>query len=461
MNKKLILSALFSLIILAPLSMHAASTTLQYSPPFIEGIPGFENVSNAPLSTETPIQVYLVRIYQFAIGISGVTAVGMMIWGGVLMSVNVASIDKYNEGKTMIRDALWGLALLFGSYLILRTINPELVQLKEPGGESLPVMNSPTSTVAQTCNTLSSIPVFPAISATQDTDGTCQYKRHKLSQEMRISSNTFYNGPLTLPAGSIVWTWPYYGSSENASEAKCIIYAQKKPPYDEGQTFDPLGNPIPSGTVITPSTEMVNLNINSLHRCPTSNTPQKPGVSLNSEQTTITHAIDVSGINISNLAGPETASCLPEASAPEGIIADIKDGLNPYVCSSDCKSSGVLCRRTDVTLAQNTINTILALQQGVAEGKVSGFIVTSLTGGPHSGPNDPHYQGRAMDVEIQPKGSVAEWNKALTYLRGLDGIVVDQTRCEYNTSTGVKFVNSCDGAFDAGATNQHIHITVR
>lgn len=85
--------------------------------------------------TTKSIPNYIQRLYQFAIGLSGILAVGMMVAGGILYTVSGGSPDKQNEGKDMIFSALWGLGLLFGAYIILNTINPQLAMLKEPSVE--------------------------------------------------------------------------------------------------------------------------------------------------------------------------------------------------------------------------------------------------------------------------------------------------------------------------------------
>lgn len=74
----------------------------------------------------------IIRIYQFAVGIAGVLAVGMIVAGSLYWSASAGSPDKQREGKDMITSALWGLILLFGSYVILNTINPRLVALEQP-----------------------------------------------------------------------------------------------------------------------------------------------------------------------------------------------------------------------------------------------------------------------------------------------------------------------------------------
>ncbi|MBI5732903.1 TrbC/VirB2 family protein [Candidatus Jorgensenbacteria bacterium] len=83
------------------------------------------------------IQAYIVSFYQFGVAIAGILAVGMIIVGGIFYSISGASPDRQSEAKDMISSALWGLALIFGSYLILRTINPALVFLGPPGGGDL------------------------------------------------------------------------------------------------------------------------------------------------------------------------------------------------------------------------------------------------------------------------------------------------------------------------------------
>ena len=90
--------------------------------------------TNCPSVTNdnVAIQGYLVRLYSFGLGISGILAVGMIIVGAIYRSISGGSPDKISEGNDMIKSAIWGLLLLFGSYLILQTINPVLVDLRTP-----------------------------------------------------------------------------------------------------------------------------------------------------------------------------------------------------------------------------------------------------------------------------------------------------------------------------------------
>jgi len=72
-----------------------------------------------------PIKV-VKNIYGISIGIAAALAVFIIIWAGVEYATTEAITGK-SEAKEKWHGALWGLLLLLGSYLILRTINIQLV----------------------------------------------------------------------------------------------------------------------------------------------------------------------------------------------------------------------------------------------------------------------------------------------------------------------------------------------
>jgi len=69
---------------------------------------------------------YLATIYRLVITIGALIAVVMLVTGGVryMLSEGFTDIDK---AKLRIRSALYGLLVLVGSFLILYTINPNLL----------------------------------------------------------------------------------------------------------------------------------------------------------------------------------------------------------------------------------------------------------------------------------------------------------------------------------------------
>lgn len=85
---------------------------------------------------------YLATIYRFAVVAASMLAVVFIIIGGFMWTTSAGSADRITAAKTMIERALTGLILAVGSYIILYTINPELVQFR-----SLKILYIPTSDI--------------------------------------------------------------------------------------------------------------------------------------------------------------------------------------------------------------------------------------------------------------------------------------------------------------------------
>ena len=91
--------------------------------------------ANCP-STGTPAG-YIARLYQFGLMIAGLAAFGSIIYGLLLYVLSAGNIGSQQDARDQITQAILGLALLFGAYLILYTINPNLVSLANPAVEPL------------------------------------------------------------------------------------------------------------------------------------------------------------------------------------------------------------------------------------------------------------------------------------------------------------------------------------
>lgn len=81
-----------------------------------------------PLYTPSII-TYLQTIYSFGIAIAGALAVIMIVFGGIQYMLSDAFTSK-SDAKDKIWAALQGLLLALCSYVLLYTINPEIVKLK-------------------------------------------------------------------------------------------------------------------------------------------------------------------------------------------------------------------------------------------------------------------------------------------------------------------------------------------
>jgi len=72
------------------------------------------------------------KFYTFALAAVGVAALGAIIYGGILHTVSAGSASQQTEARAWIWGAVMGVMLLLGAYLLLNTINPELVKLTGP-----------------------------------------------------------------------------------------------------------------------------------------------------------------------------------------------------------------------------------------------------------------------------------------------------------------------------------------
>jgi hypothetical protein len=74
------------------------------------------------------LEKYLPGLFNLAIGLAAAFAVLMIVWGGVQYMTTDAVLGK-SAGKERIKNAIWGLVLVISAWLILYTINPNLLTL--------------------------------------------------------------------------------------------------------------------------------------------------------------------------------------------------------------------------------------------------------------------------------------------------------------------------------------------
>jgi hypothetical protein len=79
-------------------------------------------------NTPTELGPYMQKLYNFLIGAAAALAVIMVIWGGVEYMTTDA-MGHQEEGKQKIQNAVLGLLLALSTYIILQTINRDLLSL--------------------------------------------------------------------------------------------------------------------------------------------------------------------------------------------------------------------------------------------------------------------------------------------------------------------------------------------
>lgn len=76
---------------------------------------------------KSKFETYLPGVFNLAIGIAAVLAFIMLTYGGIKYMTSDA-IGGKSEGRSNIENALWGLLLVISAWVILNTINPQLLK---------------------------------------------------------------------------------------------------------------------------------------------------------------------------------------------------------------------------------------------------------------------------------------------------------------------------------------------
>jgi hypothetical protein len=92
-------------------------------------IPGLTSSTDGSLDVTNGFGDYATGMIRIFIGLLGVLAVVMIVFGGIQYMLASSGGEK-GAGKERITNAIFGLILALSSYMILNTINPNLVNIK-------------------------------------------------------------------------------------------------------------------------------------------------------------------------------------------------------------------------------------------------------------------------------------------------------------------------------------------
>lgn len=120
---------LLTLVILAPIFVFASDNVLE------AGIPG----QVAPGDPLPGLTDYMRYIYWFLLGTVGIAAFVSLVWYGVLW-IYSGIVEQKSEALEGIKNTFLGLVFAFSAYIILYTINPDLVSLRAPAAP-IPTVN--------------------------------------------------------------------------------------------------------------------------------------------------------------------------------------------------------------------------------------------------------------------------------------------------------------------------------
>jgi len=93
------------------------------------------NLNYPDFASSTSPAEFIGKFYLYALSISGTLAIIMIVYGGVKYVASAGSVASQSDARDIIKNAVFGILLLGGAYLILHTINPDITDLKNPDME--------------------------------------------------------------------------------------------------------------------------------------------------------------------------------------------------------------------------------------------------------------------------------------------------------------------------------------
>lgn len=79
---------------------------------------------------EAGLPQFVQYLFMLGLGLGGALAFGMIVFAGLQWSLSGASASLQGDAQDRIKNAIFGLILLLGAFVILNTINPEIVQMR-------------------------------------------------------------------------------------------------------------------------------------------------------------------------------------------------------------------------------------------------------------------------------------------------------------------------------------------
>ncbi|MGE5425618.1 MAG: pilin [Bacillota bacterium] len=93
------------------------------------GLPGMGTSTELTFGSTGYIGQMIKGFYDWGLGVGGILAAIMIMAGGVLWLTSAGSSDMVGRAKKMITGSIVGLLLLVGSWMMLKTINPALLDM--------------------------------------------------------------------------------------------------------------------------------------------------------------------------------------------------------------------------------------------------------------------------------------------------------------------------------------------
>lgn len=116
-NRFFLMIGIVSIVLLSPLAAYA-----QPQPLF----------PDEPIGDNVNYATFIIEFYEFAIPAGVLVATVLIMIGGVIWITSAGDQGRISKAKEFIIQPIIGVVILFGAYILLAYINPNLVNLKIP-----------------------------------------------------------------------------------------------------------------------------------------------------------------------------------------------------------------------------------------------------------------------------------------------------------------------------------------
>lgn len=142
-NSKKILFLFLLILVFSLASSFVLARELEVTYPAIGNIPG-------PSSTRTLLPDYVKYIFNLIVALSGIIVFGIIVFSGFRYATSAGNPTTMKDAQDQIGSAIIGMIIILSSYLLLTTINPQLVIINPilSSNEGVIVYDSQTSCLA-------------------------------------------------------------------------------------------------------------------------------------------------------------------------------------------------------------------------------------------------------------------------------------------------------------------------
>ncbi len=197
------LAIIFVVHILFCFSSPALAADTGLTPPRLQvNIPTLDLTKWTANNSGNWLGLYIKAIYQYALGIVGILAAVVLMFGGLLWLTAGGNTGQVTEAKEWIKASLTGLILALSSYMILYVVNPDLTTFQSLSIEKIK-NTAPASSNPITASTINNDAARAGLNSDISINQSASLQG--VQQSTIDGINEFqrrFTGPLTITSGT-------------------------------------------------------------------------------------------------------------------------------------------------------------------------------------------------------------------------------------------------------------------